>query len=116
MITLKRVYEPAEKEDGARYLVERLWPRGISKEKLALTGWLKELAPSDALRRWFNHDPLKWEEFQLRYRQELAQADPNLIESILLEARQGPVTLLYSAHDTEHNNALVLKTFLEERL
>jgi uncharacterized protein YeaO (DUF488 family) len=114
MIRIKRVYEPPAKEDGARFLVERLWPRGIKKEALQMDTWCKNAAPSDALRRWFRHDPAKWEEFQRRYRAELAE---NLAAwQLLLDAvKPGNITLLYSAHDTEHNSAVVLKAYLEER-
>jgi len=115
MIRVKRVYDPPAADDGARFLVERLWPRGMKKEALPMDGWPKDVAPSDALRRWFGHDPAKWAEFRRRYKAEL---DDNRAawEPILEAARLGDVTLLYSAHDTEHNNALVLKTYLEERL
>ena len=115
MIQLKRVYEPPDSHDGRRFLVERLWPRGMKKESLAMEGWLKDLAPSDALRQWFGHDPAKWEKFQQRYALEL-EANPASLAPLLDAARQGTVTLLYSAHDQEHNNALALKNFLEERL
>ncbi|GAB1470849.1 hypothetical protein MASR2M66_17270 [Chloroflexota bacterium] len=115
MLKVKRVYEAAEKSDGVRFLVERLWPRGMKKEKLKMTAWVKEAAPSADLRRWFDHDPLKWAEFQKRYRAEL-KSNPNAWKPILEAAEQGDVTLLYSAHDTEHNNALTLLSFLEKRL
>jgi uncharacterized protein YeaO (DUF488 family) len=104
-IQIKRVYEPIAKEDGARFLIERLWPRGMKKEA----------APSGDLRRWFNHDPAKWKEFRRRYRAELAK-NPAASEPLLDPAKQGNITLLYSAHDTEHNNAVVLKLYLEKRL
>lgn len=115
MLKVKRVYESTEVSDGVRFLVERLWPRGMKKEKLNMDAWLKDVAPSDSLRRWFEHDPLKWSEFQKRYRAELDD-NPNTWEPILEAMERGDVTLLYSAHDTEHNNALVLKSFLEEHL
>jgi len=115
MIRVRRVYEPCSPQDGKRYLVERLWPRGIRKEALALDGWLKELAPSDALRRWFQHDPTKWEEFKRRYYAEL-EAHPDRWLPLLQEAQGGTITLLYSARDTQHNNAVALKAFLEQRL
>ena len=115
MIKLKRVYEPADNQDGRRFLVERLWPRGMKKESLAMEGWLKDVAPSAALRQWFGHDPAKWEEFQQRYAVELKNS-PNALIPLLDAARQGTVTLLYSSHDQEHNNALVLKSFLDVRL
>lgn len=112
MIRLKRVYEKPERTDGARFLVERLWPRGIRKADLRMDGWLKEAGPSDPLRRWFSHDPRKWALFQRKYFAEL-ESRTNAWEPILKAARHGPVTLLYSAHDEEHNNAVALKWFLE---
>jgi uncharacterized protein YeaO (DUF488 family) len=115
MLKIKRVYESAEVNDGVRFLVERLWPRGMKKEKLNMEAWLKDVAPSDSLRRWFGHDPLKWSKFQKRYRVELDD-NPNTWKPILQAMERGDVTLLYSARDTEHNNALVLKSFLEEHL
>jgi len=114
MLKIKRVYEHHEKIDGTRFLVERLWPRGLKKEKLVMRAWLKDVAPSPALRSWYAHDVAKWAEFQQRYRAEL-EANPDAWEPILVEAEKGDVTLLYSAHDTEHNSALVLKAFLDER-
>jgi uncharacterized protein YeaO (DUF488 family) len=114
-ICTKRVYEPPAPGDGARLLVDRLWPRGIKKENLQLSGWLKEIAPSDSLRGWFGHDPTRWEEFQRRYKQEL-EANPKAWEPILQAARGGRVTLLFAASDTDHNNAVALKAFLEGRL
>jgi uncharacterized protein YeaO (DUF488 family) len=114
MIRLKRVYDPPDPGDGARLLVERLWPRGMKKEDLRLDGWLKEVAPSQALRRWFAHDPARWEEFQRRYRAEL-DAHPEAWQPILEAAQQGDVTLLYSARDTQHNSAVVLKAYLEDQ-
>jgi uncharacterized protein YeaO (DUF488 family) len=115
MIRIKRVYDSPAADDGTRFLVERLWPRGMKKEALHMESWLKDVAPSNELRRWFSHDPAKWAEFRRRYTAEL---DNNraVWEPILEAARRGTVTLLYSAHDVEHNNALVLKTYLEERL
>ena len=115
IVRVKRVYEPIHKSDGPRFLVERFWPRGVKKEKLKLEAWLKDAAPSDGLRRWFGHDPAKWEEFQQRYRAEL-QANPGTWQPLIEAAREGNVTLLYSARDTEHNNAIVLKAYLEGRL
>lgn len=111
MIQVKRVYEPPEAEDGVRFLVERLWPRGMKKERLKLDGWLKDVAPSDELRRWFGHDPARWEEFCNRYFAEL-DSKPEAWRPILEAARQGTVILLYSARDTEHNNAIALKHYL----
>ena len=115
MLKTKRVYESAAASDGARFLVDRLWPRGIKKEELRLKAWLKDVAPSPELRKWFAHEPARWHEFQKRYRAEL-KANPDAWKPLLEAAKQGDVTLLYSARDTEHNSALLLKEFLEERL
>ena len=112
MLRTKRVYEPAARGDGARFLVERLWPRGMKKEALAMKAWLKDLAPSDGLRRWFAHDPAKWGEFRRRYFAELKGRDEAL-RPILEALERGNATLLYSAHDTEHNNAVALKAYVE---
>ncbi len=114
MIRLKRVYESPEPRDGACFLVERLWPRGIKKNALHMDGWLKDVAPSDGLRRWFGHDPRKWEEFRRRYFAEL-DGKPDAWEPLRAAARKGTVTLLYSARDTEHNNAVALKNYLEKQ-
>ena len=105
MILLKRAYDPASPKDGRRFLVERLWPRGITKAGLPLDGWLKDVAPSTELRKWFSHDPAKWNEFQRRYRAELKEK-PHLWEELLDAARRGTLTLIFSSHDTEHNNAV----------
>ena len=113
-IQTRRVYDPPSPEDGARLLVDRLWPRGIKKESLRLAGWLKEIAPSDTLRRWFAHDPAKWNEFQRRYFAQL-EKNPMGWQPILRAAREGRVTLLFSAKDPEHNNAVALKAFLEAK-
>jgi uncharacterized protein YeaO (DUF488 family) len=115
MLTLKRAYDPPGAGDGKRFLVERLWPRGIKKEALQLDAWLKEVAPSDKLRRWFGHDPAKWEEFRRRYFAEL-DGNRDAWEIILREARRGRVTLIYSSHDQEHNNAVALKEYLDRLL
>ena len=115
MIQIKRAYEPAKKGDGKRFLVDRLWPRGVKKQTLKIDGWPKEVAPSDTLRHWFNHDPAKWKEFQRRYREELANK-PETWEPLLEAAKENDVTLLFGAHDLEHNNAVVLQSFLEQRL
>ncbi len=115
MIRIKRVYESVEAGDGKRFLVERLWPRGMKKETLEMDGWMKDVAPSDELRHWFGHDPAKWEEFRHRYTAELKEKC-DFWKPLLGEARHGTVTLLYSAHDQEHNNALVLKEVLEDLL
>ena len=115
MIRVKRVYEPPAAEDGRRFLVERLWPRGVRRDALLLDGWLREVAPSDGLRRWFGHDPAKWDEFRRRYAAELDER-PESWRPLLEAARQGPITLLFSARDTEHNNAVALKAYLESKL
>lgn len=115
MIELKRAYDPASSRDGKRYLVERLWPRGIKKSDLPLDGWYKEIAPSTQLRQWFSHDPAKWAEFRHRYSKELT-AKRDALGSLLEAARRGRVTLIYSSHDTLHNNAVVLKEYLERQL
>lgn len=114
MIRIKRVYEEASSRDGARFLVERLWPRGMKKESLPMDGWLKDVSPSPALRSWFAHDPAKWAEFVRRYRRELDAAG-DACRPLLDAARRGPLTLLYSARDSERNSALVLKTYLEAK-
>jgi uncharacterized protein YeaO (DUF488 family) len=115
MIQVKRAYDAAESKDGAQYLVDRLWPRGVKKEALHLEGWLKDVAPSDELRRRFSHDPSKWDEFQRRYSAELDRNDQTW-QPLLQAARRGNITLLYGARDTQHNNAVALKTYLEEQL
>jgi uncharacterized protein YeaO (DUF488 family) len=115
MIRLQRVYDIHRRSDGPRYLVERLWPRGMKKESLPMDGWLKDVAPSNELRRWFGHDPDKWEEFQRRYRAEL-DVHPEAWQPLLEAAKHGDLTLYYSARDTEHNNALVLKHYLDGKL
>lgn len=115
MLALKRAYERAGPEDGTRFLVERLWPRGVKKTDLRIDDWLKDVAPSDALRRWFGHDPKKWTEFRRRYFTELDR-HPDAWEAIRTAARHGLVTLVYSAHDTEHNNAVALNEYLEAHM
>jgi len=115
MIQLKRVYEKEEKHDGARFLVERLWPRGLRKSDLKMDGWQKEVGPSDQLRKWFSHDPGNWNDFQHRYFSELEER-PEAWQPILRAAERGRVTLLYSSHDQEHNNAVALKHFLEAKM
>jgi uncharacterized protein YeaO (DUF488 family) len=112
-IQIRRIYEPPSAEDGARILVDRLWPRGVSKEDAKLTLWLKDIAPSTELRDWFGHDPSRWHEFSRRYRAELKANETAVLEIVdLLKSRH--VTLLYGAHDTEHNNAVVLADYLNE--
>ena len=114
MVKLKRVYDPVSRTDGTRFLVERLWPRGVSKERLHLTSWLKEVAPSTELRQWFKHDPLKWSAFRTRYFREL-DSRPESWRPIHSAARRGMVTLVYSSHDEEHNNAVALKEYLQAK-
>ena len=110
-IRLKRAYEPASSDDGARILVDRLWPRGVSKAAAAIDQWLKEIAPSTELRKWFGHDPARWTEFRRRYAGELREhAGP--IRALRDQARRGPLTLVYSAHDQAHNDAVVLRDIL----
>jgi uncharacterized protein YeaO (DUF488 family) len=113
-IKLKRVYEAPEAADGTRILVERLWPRGTKKEDVQMHAWLKEAAPSAELRRWFGHDPARWDAFRARYWAEL-DAAPAAWQPILQAARAGAVTLLFSSHDLEHNNAVALKAYLDAR-
>jgi uncharacterized protein YeaO (DUF488 family) len=113
-VRLKRAYQPAERSDGYRVLIDRIWPRGVSKERAHLDEWARELAPSSELRRWFGHDPAKFEEFGRRYRDELAAQGEKLRE-LRGRARKGTVTLVYSAGDTEHNDAVVLAEVLRTR-
>jgi uncharacterized protein YeaO (DUF488 family) len=115
MIQLKRVYEKPAPRDGVRILVERLWPRGLRKAEVHADDWQKNAGPSDRLRKWFSHDPDKWTKFQSEYFEEL-DAMPEAWEPILKAAKRGKVTLLYSSHDTEHNNAVALKRYLEAKL
>jgi uncharacterized protein YeaO (DUF488 family) len=113
MIRVKRIYEPAEEKDGFRILVDRLWPRGVSKERAKVDLWLKDIAPSDELRKWFHHEQADWQEFQSRYEKEL-QAKKELLSKIKdLESEKQIVTLLYSARDELHNQAIVLNKILE---
>jgi uncharacterized protein YeaO (DUF488 family) len=112
MVRLKRVYEPADTADGFRVLVDRLWPRGLRKDKARIDLWLKEIAPSTELRRWFDHDPTRWAEFQKKYRAELRHR-ADLLRTIEDALREGPVTLLFAARDVDHNEAIVLKDWIE---
>ncbi|WP_333582224.1 DUF488 domain-containing protein [Methanoculleus bourgensis] len=113
MIRIKRVYEEPSEDDGLRILVDRLWPRGLSKAKAKVDRWEKDLAPTTELRRWFGHDPAKWEEFLQRYRAEL-EGKEEALARLRREANDGTVTLLYAAKDEEHNNAVALKRYIEE--
>jgi uncharacterized protein YeaO (DUF488 family) len=110
-IRLKRIYEPVSREDGTRILIDRLWPRGITKEEAELDQWNREVTPSGGLRAWFGHDPARWMEFSRRYRDELAQHADELNE-LRRQARQGPITLLYAAKDQAHTHAIVLRDVL----
>lgn len=112
VIKLKRVYEKPDKSDGFRILVDRLWPRGLSKEKAQVDLWLKDIAPSNELRKWFGHDPAKWTEFQHLYKRELENKQ-EVLEELKQIIKEKNITLLYSARDTKHNNAVVLKELLE---
>jgi uncharacterized protein YeaO (DUF488 family) len=114
MFKLKRAYEEPSSEDGLRVLVERLWPRGVKKEDAKIDLWLKEIAPSTELRKWFGHDPARWGEFQKRYQAELAEKRDQ-VRSLREQGREGTVTLIYAARDEEHNGALVLKQVLQRR-
>ena len=110
-VRLKRAYEPQAPSDGTRILVDRLWPRGVSKAAAAIDQWIKEIAPSTALRKWFGHDPARWREFRRRYAAELRER-PDELRALRDQAKRGPVTLVYSAHDEAHNDALVLRDIL----
>jgi uncharacterized protein YeaO (DUF488 family) len=112
MLDLKRVYETPTKSDGQRILVERLWPRGLTKEKAKIDMWLKEIAPSQELRKWYNHEIDKWPEFQKKYKDEL-KANKIAVERLKQLLKKGNTTFVYGAKDTEHNSALVLKEFIE---
>jgi uncharacterized protein YeaO (DUF488 family) len=114
MIQLKRAYDAASPSDGERILVERLWPRGVTKARAAVDLWLKEIAPSTELRQWFGHDPAKWKPFEKRYWKEL-QANEKVVDVLRQKMKRGAVTLIYAARDREHNSALVLKEFLTNR-
>ncbi|KTC90728.1 DUF488 domain-containing protein [Fluoribacter dumoffii] len=113
-IKLKRIYEHPESSDGFRILVDKLWPRGMKKEAAAVDLWLKDIAPSNELRSWFNHESAKWEEFEKRYRKELGDKEEPL-HAIITKAQHHTVTLLYSARDEQHNNAVALLNFIKER-
>ncbi|MBE0536258.1 MAG: DUF488 domain-containing protein [Phycisphaerae bacterium] len=112
MVRVKRVYDEASRSDGYRVLVDRIWPRGVRREEAKLDEWLKDLAPSGGLRKWFGHDPDKWQEFRSRYYKELAGKESE-IDKLQSIARKRPVTLLYGAKDAEHNNAIALKDYID---
>ncbi len=111
MVKIKRIYDPVSSSDGKRVYIDRLWPRGLKKSEAVFDEWLKEISPSNELRKWFGHDPAKWQEFKKRYRKELGGKE-DLIDRLKKEAKRKIVTLLYSAKETEHNNAVALKEFL----
>lgn len=114
-IQLKRVYNPVDPSDGKRILVDRLWPRGLKRQEAKIGQWMREIAPSDGLRKWFGHDLTKWNEFRLRYMEELRDENKRgLLEKLVQECSRGKVTLLYAAKDEQHNNAVVLKEFIEQ--
>jgi uncharacterized protein YeaO (DUF488 family) len=113
-IHIKRAYEPPSRSDGKRILIDRLWPRGVKKESLALDGWMKEIAPSPELRTWFGHKPERFQEFRKRYRAEL-HGHPELIAELRAQAEGGTLTLVYGARDELHNGAVVLREMLAER-
>jgi len=113
-VEIKRVYEDPGRADGMRILVDRLWPRGLSKERARVDLWLKDIAPSTELRKWFSHDPNKWTEFQARYRQEL-KSEADLLDVLKKKAAKGPITLLYGAKDEVHNEAVVLQSLLQPK-
>jgi uncharacterized protein YeaO (DUF488 family) len=115
MLRLKRVYEPPARSDGRRILVDRLWPRGLSKKDAAVDDWLRDIAPSTELRRWFNHEPEKWPEFERRYRHEL-RAHADLLRAVTAQATRGTVTLVYGARDEAHNDAIVLARVIRARI
>jgi len=113
MLKIKRVYDPVSTDDGKRILVDRLWPRGIKKEKAHIDEWVKEIAPSNELRKWYSHDPAKWAEFKKRYQQEIA-GERERLKKIKAEARKQTVTLLFSSKELERNNAVALKEMLDQ--
>jgi uncharacterized protein YeaO (DUF488 family) len=116
-IRIKRAYEAPSRDDGRRVLVDRMWPRGVARERLALDDWLKEASPSDALRRWFHHDPARWPEFVARYGDELKKAPASdAVNQLVRCAREGPLTLVYAASDEAHNNAVALRDVIGKHL
>lgn len=110
-VRLKRAYEPASRSDGKRILIDRLWPRGVKKTEAKIDEWMKDVAPSTQLRKWFGHDPARWTEFRRRYEAEVRQ-HPEQLARLQAFAREGPLTLVFSAHDEEHNDAVVLKELI----
>lgn len=117
-VWIRRAYEPPTRNDGARILVDRVWPRGVRKDAAAIAEWARDVAPSDGLRKWFGHDPSRWDEFRRRYRTEL-RTDPKAraaLDELVARARKRRITLVYGAHDTEHNQAVALREVIDERL
>jgi uncharacterized protein YeaO (DUF488 family) len=110
-VKLKRAYEPPTADDGTRILIDRLWPRGITKERAAIDQWMKDISPSTELRKWFGHDPARWDEFRRRYSKEVHQ-HAKLLDQLRSLAREGPITLVYSAHDEKHNDAVELRELI----
>ena len=110
-VKLKRAYEPPTADDGTRILIDRLWPRGITKERAAIDQWMKGISPSAELRKWFGHDPARWDEFRRRYAKEVHQ-HAELLDQLRLLAREGPITLVYSARDEKHNDAIELRELI----
>lgn len=115
MVRIKRVYEPSAPEDGKRIFIDRLWPRGIKKENAKIDEWIKEIAPSTELRKWFSHDPAKWLEFRRCYKKELGER-ADLVKRLIEEAKKETVTLLFAAKDTEHANAVVVKEVMDHSM
>ena len=117
MVAIKRAYEPSSRNDGTRILVDRLWPRGLKKEDAHIEKWMRELGPSNELRRFFGHDPKRWDEFRKRYLAELKRAEARpLLNELLKITRKGKLTLVYSAKDEEHNQAVVIKSVLDSKI
>lgn len=112
-IALKRIYEPADADDGYRVLVDRIWPRGVSRKDAALDDWCKAIAPSSALRKWFGHDPKRWDDFRAAYQDELAKCPPETLDALREKSNAGKLTLLFAARDERHNQAVALKDYLE---
>ena len=115
LVGIKRIYDPPSPEDGKRILVDRLWPRGVKKEDARIDEWLKEIAPSDELRRWFSHDPSRWEEFKRRYMKELEKKQ-DMVNRLRAEAKRVRVTLLFAARDTEFNNAVIVREVIRGKI
>jgi uncharacterized protein YeaO (DUF488 family) len=113
MVKVKRIYDPPSPDDGTRILVDRLWPRGVRKDNAAIDEWLKEIAPSNELRKWFGHDPARWEEFRKRYAKELGDKR-DLLKRLQAESGKGTLTLLFAAKDSTHNNAEVIRELLSK--